>query len=1190
MANRGVSGGPGTGRTGAPAPAVEWGRDETGELEELEMVPDPPAERAAPPPAAPARKAGSGGMMKAVVVAVVLILVASSLGAFLLLQPAPGKSKPKPPVTPTDTLADADVFVSEVRPSDTLYLQGTFVELRVGPGIMDLKDWRLTTFDNDSYVFPSTPVAGDPAYVLVNFTAGKKTGSELSLDPQDELALYTPDGKLSDFVRWAGGGADRDPPRGGWAASDAGVYLDAGQTVSRLDFARCNATAWNASPASPGQPNILEFTLSGARQVLWLRSGRNFSSALGTGASPVRLGVGRPVPRSLLQEAAAHLDYALKQVRRLGDPYSGLNSTAGAPVLEFWVTNGSAYSGITGTDGRVALDLGANRHVNSYVCAREMASLVVLARWGVPADSVLFLGEGLVISEGLRSASLEISPGQPSVESLWLEMKNAGLYNPYEHGRNLTVPFIQPWDYDAHHRVNAWLFFDYTDRSFVESGLGPSLAQALLLAKKEPLVALQEQTGRNLSYLFFHWLDWRTSPGFTYASLTLQTAAELGAGGANGAASLQNWTAWMGRFTINFTGSAEFNLSVGASSAGPLNFKLFSSRTGASMVNSLIFPGQARSFLADGLRPLDELVLVAGASDRSGSMSYQAASLPPGPGNLTPPDGSYSLDPRPMLCWSAVAGADRYQLQVASDAAFDAPEVDSTLPELSFQPENGLPEGSHYWRVRGWTPLGNPTAWSIAAQLTIDTVAPFAYPEIDEPKYRAAPEDAWNVTRYTQISFRLNASNGAPETVYYKFSDQTDWTLYAGTFQVSGDDGPRSMFYYSRDAAGNVQPQQSLELFLDNSPPAINVSLGTPHYALSPGDMENVSRATLISLLFSDGGSGVAEATYRIGGQTLPYAAPFNLTGPGGAVLVQIVSKDRLGSQSSLNLRLFLDDSPPGFTVQGLANGTLSKGVHQVTLSASDVSGVASVNYLVDGRVEGTPNAPPYAWDWDTAGETDGDHTVEVVVQDNVGNRDSAHITVHTDNTPPVTGLVFETPRYRLSDADLWNVSSKTKFNLTATDPSSGVAAIWYTVDGAYYEDSSFVLDKSLPDGRHDIKYGSRDKAGNNETAQTVSVVLDNTAPRPTITSPAPASQVKLTVSINASETSGATDVEGCTFSISSDGVNWLDIWTDTNSTSVWKCPWDTTTQTNGNYWVRAVMYDHLGNSSPSMIQVIVVN
>ena len=50
-----------------------------------------------------------------------------------------------------------------------------------------------------------------------------------------------------------------------------------------------------------------------------------------------------------------------------------------------------------------------------------------------------------------------------------------------------------------------------------------------------------------------------------------------------------------------------------------------------------------------------------------------------------------------------------------------------------------------------------------------------------------------------------------------------------------------------------------------------------------------------------------------------------------------------------------------------------------------DTSGsVARVEFVVDGLVRGTATAAPYAYDWDTSGETPGQHalTVRVVGRD----------------------------------------------------------------------------------------------------------------------------------------------------------------------------------------------------------------
>jgi hypothetical protein len=1179
---------------------VEWGDEGTEELEELEMIPDESqAEPAAPPPrpakrpAAPAAESGAG--VKLAAAAIVLILVAAGLGAFFIMRSSQPAGNPKPPKPPTDTLSDADSFISEVMPPDSAYTRSTYVEIRAASSVVDLKDWKLTTYANDSYIFPDTPVPLDPSYILVNFAAGRKSGGELSIDPAGELGLYTPDGKLADYVRWAGGDPAHRHPRGGWAVSEPGPYLGTGESVSRLDLARCNHTAWNASPPSPGRPNILQFELSGIRQVLWLRSGRDFESSYGSGASPLSIPPGKPVTRAVLQDAASHIEFALRQLRRLGDPYTAVNTSNGAPAIEVWVTNGSVYRSITESSGRISIDFGDNRHIDSFLCAREIVDLIELARWGPADEHALFLREGLAMSEGLQTAATEISPGQPSVDALWLEMRTAGLYNPYDDGRTLSSPFIYPWTYDAQHLVNAWLFYDYNNKAFVQGGLGSSLGQALLFSQKDPLTALEGQSGHNLSVLYWQWLDWRTAPGFRYAPLVLQMTQELTVAGLDGTASLQPWTAWVGRVSINFTGSAEFNLSNDPASAGPLRYSLLSARTGASLVKSLVQPGQARAFLATDLRPQDELLLLAGSGELSGGMNYRAALLPAAPGGMVPQDGSYTNNDRTDLSWSPEQGVSEYEVQISWDTAFLAPEVDAKIaaPASHFQPDFNLTDGTHYWRVRGWTPLGNPTDWSATANFTLDTVPPFAFPRIGEPQYRTGPDDPMNITYATPISFQLNWSAVAtPETVHFRFADSEPWADYTGNFFLAGPDGLRTMQYYSEDAAGNAQPVQTLELLLDNSPPTINLTVGNPQYRANDAtDILNVSSATPFNVSAVDGLSGVHSTTYKVGSaQAADYTGEFNLSGfDEGTYIVTVVSTDHLGNSRRINVTINLDTTPPKFTVHNLSNGTLQHGGHLVWVDGTDTSGLMTARFIIDSKQVASSDGPNFTWDWDTNGVGDGDHSIEIQVYDHVGNFAYVFRSVRTDNTPPLTTIDVGTPKYMPAPNGDWRVSSKTKFQLNATDATSLVASTWYIIDGSFHVGTSLFL-VSLPDGTHNITFGSVDNSGNNETPQSISVFLDDTPPIPSIETPQQNSVLNGTVTIIANESTGATDVKGCIFSYSLDQIAWTTIWDDYNSTSAWNCTWNTLNVTNNNYHLQAEMYDMLDNRASFSITVNVQN
>ncbi len=57
-----------------------------------------------------------------------------------------------------------------------------------------------------------------------------------------------------------------------------------------------------------------------------------------------------------------------------------------------------------------------------------------------------------------------------------------------------------------------------------------------------------------------------------------------------------------------------------------------------------------------------------------------------------------------------------------------------------------------------------------------------------------------------------------------------------------------------------------------------------------------------------------------------------------------------------------------------------------LTLTATDNVGVTAVRFIVDGTLLGTDNAAPYSIDWDTSGETEGDHTLTAEAEDAAGN------------------------------------------------------------------------------------------------------------------------------------------------------------------------------------------------------------
>lgn len=101
-----------------------------------------------------------------------------------------------------------------------------------------------------------------------------------------------------------------------------------------------------------------------------------------------------------------------------------------------------------------------------------------------------------------------------------------------------------------------------------------------------------------------------------------------------------------------------------------------------------------------------------------------------------------------------------------------------------------------------------------------------------------------------------------------------------------------------------------------------------------------------------------------------------------------------------------LDTQPPAVSITSPANGASVSGIVNVTVSATDNVGVASVKLSVDGTVYSTIFSAPYSFSWNSDNVADGTHTLTATAKDAAGNSASASISVAKNtviNTPPPT-------------------------------------------------------------------------------------------------------------------------------------------------------------------------------------------
>lgn len=222
---------------------------------------------------------------------------------------------------------------------------------------------------------------------------------------------------------------------------------------------------------------------------------------------------------------------------------------------------------------------------------------------------------------------------------------------------------------------------------------------------------------------------------------------------------------------------------------------------------------------------------------------------------------------------------------------------------------------------------------------------------------------------------------------------------YVGPFSVAGE-GSHSLSYRSRDRAGNVEGLRSAALRIDTVAPSTGMAHGSPAHL---GSRLYVSGATPFTLIATDATSGVRATSWRWQGAETAYGGGFTLGGPDGPATLEWRSEDRAGNAEPWRSRsIYLDNTPPSLSLAGPPEGALLASLEPIPVEpeASDAgSGVARVEFRVDGVLRSTDSAAPYRWDWPVGDEALGEHVLTVTALDHLGHAASLQRKVTTAPT-----------------------------------------------------------------------------------------------------------------------------------------------------------------------------------------------
>ena len=197
------------------------------------------------------------------------------------------------------------------------------------------------------------------------------------------------------------------------------------------------------------------------------------------------------------------------------------------------------------------------------------------------------------------------------------------------------------------------------------------------------------------------------------------------------------------------------------------------------------------------------------------------------------------------------------------------------------------------------------------------------------------------------------------------------------------------------------------------------------------------------------------------------------------------------------------DTQAPVVSISSPSAGAVVKGMVNVSASASDNVGVTKVEFLVNGSLVATDSTAPYSFSWNTASLPDGSRTLQAKAFDACNNSKisaTVSVTVQQDASAPQASWTSPAPsaivRGTISlqaqasdDVGVTRVEFYVNGALQGTDTTAPYAINWNTT--------------SVADGSYSLQAKAFDAAAKSGSSATVTIKVDNTAPRAFVGVPA---------------------------------------------------------------------------------------
>lgn len=464
--------------------------------------------------------------------------------------------------------------------------------------------------------------------------------------------------------------------------------------------------------------------------------------------------------------------------------------------------------------------------------------------------------------------------------------------------------------------------------------------------------------------------------------------------------------------------------------------------------------------------------------DNGGNWNSSAYSVGPflidgAPPSVTinsPSEGAILVTSTVNVSWSgsdADSWIDRYEVQMDTESPIDAGNASS----YEF---TGVSEGSHTVTVTAFDIAGNQDSSSVSFE--IDTLPPGELVVFGPSSWSndSTPQFYWVAADPGDIQGYSYSMDELPGDEILTQSQTVNWT--------SLEDGPHTFYVKACDWANNWGEVSSYAFLIDTVLPSLTLT--------SPSDDDLLNSSTIaVSWSGDDALSGIDRYEVQLdSGSPIGVGALLQYQFNGvsdGLHTINVTAFDRAGNWITSGVYVIVDTIPPQTTVT--IDGTMGEGdwyvtAVNVTLTASDISGVKSISYNLNSGGWLLYVSPIQI-------SENGVHTLLYYAEDNASNRNATQsIEIKIDTTQVYLDIDID-------DGAILN-SSSLVVTWTVYNSVSGIDRYEYSLDSSAFvpTDVNSIELSGLFEGSHTLFVRAIDNAGR-AIENSVAFTVDTQSP-----------------------------------------------------------------------------------------------